>query len=119
MKRKTLIVLISVCVIAVVLLFLLWRSNLLGIQSRFVEIEVTLGHPATRQVGISTYHFKLYNYPLGEEELTGMYMLRVEKGTDFTTKVVVSGHTYRLLELEVNVVKLISAGVLLEVKIAD
>jgi len=117
MKRKTLIVLISVCVIAVVLLFLLWRSSFLGIQYKIVEFEVTLGHPATRQIGTSTYYFKLYNYPLGEEELTGMYMLRVEKGTDFTTKVVVSGHTYRLLDLEVHVIKLISAGVLLRARI--
>ena len=111
MKRKTLILI--ACVTAVVLLTLiLWRSS---VPETTVEIEVTLGHPVTRQIGTSTYSFKLYNYPLGEEELTGTYMLRVEKGTDSARKVVVSGHTYRLLDLEIHIVKLISAGVLMHV----
>lgn len=118
MKRKTLIILI--CVIVVVFLSLiLWRSSVPEIQFKPVEVEVTLGQPVTRQIGTSTYNFKLYRYPPEEEELTGMYMLRVEKGTDFKTKVVVSGHTYRFLDLEVHVVKLISAGVLLRVVPVD
>ena len=115
MKRNALIVFIVVIVTlsAIALLRVNFPTN------SPIGIEVTVAYPVTKQIGTSNYRFKLYPYPLGSEELTGLYMLRVEKGNDFETEVVMSGNTYKLLDLEVYVVKLISAGVLLQVKLAE
>ncbi|MGB9756485.1 MAG: hypothetical protein ACPLVJ_01725, partial [Candidatus Bathyarchaeales archaeon] len=70
----------------------------------------TLAHSVECQIGDSTYSFRLYPYD------AGIYLLRVEKGSDFETKVIVSGYDYEFLDLEIHVIKLISGGVVLEVK---
>lgn len=105
-KKYTIAVLI-ICTFIV----LLWKIVLPRIFP--INIEVTITHSVTKQIGTSYYTFELYSYG---EELTGVYLLRVEKGNDFETKVIVAGHTYRFFDLEVHVVKLIIGGVLLEVK---
>ncbi|MEM2995453.1 MAG: hypothetical protein QXI91_05520 [Candidatus Bathyarchaeia archaeon] len=63
------------------------------------------------QIGECTYVFRLYPY-----DSAGIYLLRVEKGSDFETKAIVSGYNYNFLDLKIHVVKLISGGVVLEVQ---
>jgi hypothetical protein len=108
MERKIFIVLIFICAVIVVTCILLWKFVIP--RSSSLKIEVTLAHSVTCQIGDSDYTFKLYPYS------NGIYLLRVEKGNNFETKVVVSGQNYRFFDLEVHVVKLVFASVLLEVK---
>lgn len=114
MKRKKLFVLILLCVVIISICIAFWIVIIPKLLP--INIEVTVGQSVNQRIGASYYTFKLYPYP--EEELTGIYLLRVEKGKDFETKVVVSGHTYNFLDLEIHVVKLIPSGVLLEVKLS-
>lgn len=112
MRKNILRILVVGGVIIVVLSGMLFSRVHIPTTSS-VEIEATLAHSVTKQIGNSSYTFKLY--PYNSEE----YLLRVEKGNDFDTKVIVSDHTYQFLDLEIRVIKPIPSGVVLGVRITQ
>jgi cellulose synthase/poly-beta-1,6-N-acetylglucosamine synthase-like glycosyltransferase len=107
MKKRILFVLFFICVL-IIGFFVLWIFILP--KNLPVKIEVTLAKSVTCRIGESTYTFRLYPYD------NGIYLLRVEKGNEFKTKVIVSGYDYEFLDLKIHVVKLIAGGVVLEIQ---
>jgi cellulose synthase/poly-beta-1,6-N-acetylglucosamine synthase-like glycosyltransferase len=110
MKKGILFVLIFICVLVIGFL-MLWIFIIP--KNLSVKIEVTLAKSVTCQIGESTYTFRLYPYD------NGIYLLRVERGNEFETKVIVSGYDYEFLDLKIHVVKLIAGGVVLEIQKVD
>lgn len=91
MKKKAVTILLSISSI-VISMILIYRE--VAPKIVYVEVKVTLAKSVTRTIGNTEYKFKLYRY-----DAPGLYLLRVEKGNSFKTKVVVPKHTYYFLDL--------------------